>query len=333
MQAMVYTRYGAPADVLHVAEIDTPQPQADEVLIEIHASSVNYGDRALVRGKPFLVRFMGYGVRSPNYQIPGGDIAGRVAAVGANVAEWQPDDEVFADIGDCGLGAYAEYVAVPAAALTRKPANLDFAAAASVPQAAVVALQGLRDKGEIAPGDKVLINGASGGVGHFALQIAKAYGADVTGVCSTRNVEMVRRLGADHVIDYTQEDFTQGAPRYDLIFDIVANRSTSAYASALTPTGRYVACAFNPTSLFLGPLLSKKGGKRVTSFMHKPKADDLASVRDLIEAGKVTPVVNRCFPLDELATTMGYLDDEKPCGKVVIIMKGADRASRRQQAS
>ncbi|MEZ4610362.1 MAG: alcohol dehydrogenase catalytic domain-containing protein [Caldilineaceae bacterium] len=157
MQAMVYTRYGAPADVLHVAEIDTPQPQADEVLIEIHASSVNYGDRALVRGKPFLVRFMGYGVRSPNYQIPGGDIAGRVAAVGANVTQWQPGDEVFADIGDCGLGAYAEYVAVPA--LTRKPANLDFAAAASVPQAAVVALQGLRDKGEIAPGDKVLING------------------------------------------------------------------------------------------------------------------------------------------------------------------------------
>ena len=333
MQAMVHTRYGAPTDVLHGAEVDKPQPHPDEVLVEIHASSINFGDRALVRGKPLLVRFMGYGVRRPKHPIPGGDIAGRVAAVGANVTQWQPGDAVFADIGDCGLGAYAEYVAVPAEALTRKPANLSFAAAASVPQAAVVALQGLRDKGEIAPGDKVLINGASGGVGHFAVQIAKAYDADVTGVCSTRHVEMVRNLGADHVIDYTQADFTQLEQDYDLIFDIVANRSTAAYVGALTPTGRYVACAFNPTSLFLGPLLSKKGGKQVRSLAHKPKAADLATVRDLIEAGQVTPVVNRCFPLGELAAAMGYLDGEKPCGKVVIIMKGADRAGRGQQTS
>jgi NADPH:quinone reductase-like Zn-dependent oxidoreductase len=233
MKAIVYTEYGPP-EVLQLKEVDQPTPQDNEVLVEVHAASVNYVDWASVRGKPFLIRLMGGGLLKPKNRILGADIAGRVEAVGRNVEQFQPGDEVFGDKGDCGLGGFAEYASVPENALALKPINMAFEEAAAAPQAAVVALQGLRDTGQIQPGAKVLINGASGGIGTFAVQIARSFGAEVTGVCSTRNVDMVRSIGADQVIDYTQEDFTKSGQRYDLIFDIVANRSVSDYMRALT---------------------------------------------------------------------------------------------------
>lgn len=241
-----------------------------------------------------------------------------VEAVGSSVTQFQPGDEVFADIGQHGFGAFAEYVSVPQDALTLKPANITFEEAAAVPQAAVVALQGLRDNGKIQPGQTVLINGASGGLGTYAVQIAKSFGAEVTGVCSTRNVELVRSIGADHVIDYTGEDFTQHQQRYDLIFDIVANRSISDYMRALRPGGHYVACAFNPTALFLGPLLSFNGRKQASSLIHKPNRDDLAIMQELLEARKGVPVIDMCFPLREVADAMRYLAAGQHRGKVVI---------------
>ncbi|MAT99272.1 MAG: alcohol dehydrogenase [Anaerolineaceae bacterium] len=317
MKAMVYTKYGSP-DVLHLQDVAKPTPQAEDVLVKIQAASINFGDKALVKGEPFLVRLMGYGLFKPKHTIPGGDIAGRVEAVGSNVKQFQPGDEVFADLGECGFGAYAEYVAVPASVLVQKPVNLPFEEAAAVPQAAVVALQGLRDKGQIQPGHKVLINGASGGVGTFAVQIAKALGGEVTAVCSTKNLDLVRAIGADQVIDYTQADFTQGEQRYDLIFDIVANRFVSEYMRMLTPQGSYVACAFNATSLFLGPFISKKNGKKASSLVHKPNRADLVFMKELIEAGKVTPVIDKCFPLSEVAEGMRWLENGRHHGKVVI---------------
>jgi len=320
MKAIVYERYGPP-DVLQLKEVEKPTPKEDEVLVEIHAASVNYGDSAVVRGEPFLVRLMGYGLRKPKHKIPGGDIAGRAQAVGSSVKQFQPGDEVFGDIGGCGFGAYAEYVSAPESALAVKPANITFEEAAAVPQAAVVALQGLRDRGQIQAGQKVLINGASGGVGTFAVQIAKSFGAEVTGVCSTRNLDLVRSIGADHVIDYTQEDFTQNEQRYDLILDIVANRSISDYVRTLSPKGTYVAVAFNPVSLFLGSLISMIGSKKVTSLSHKPSAEDLVFMKELLEAGKVVPVVDRRFPLSEVAEAFRYVGEGNARGKVVVTVE------------
>ncbi len=317
MKAIVHKKYGSP-DFLEFREVEKPIPKNEEVLVKIQAASINYGDKALVRGKPFLVRLMGYGLLKPKYAIPGGDIAGRVEAVGKNAKQFQPGDEVFGDIGECGFGAFAEYVAVPENVLVLKPVNLTFEEAAVVPQAAVVALQGLRDNGHIQPGQKVLINGASGGVGTFAVQIAKAFGAEVTAVCSTRNLDLARSIGADHIIDYTQEDFTKGAQRYDLIFDIVANRSVSDYMRVLTPRGNYVACAFNATSLFLGPFISKKDGKKASSLVHKPNREDLIFMKELLEAGQVVPVVEKRFPLSEVAGGMRWLENGRHRGKVVI---------------
>jgi len=273
MKAIVNEEYG-PLEVLQLKEVEKPSPKDNEVLVKIFAASVNYGDKILVRGKPFLVRLMGMGLLKPKNTIVGTDIAGQVEAVGSNVKQFQLGDEVFGDIGACGFGAFAEYVSVPENALTLKPANMTFDEAAAVPQAAVVALQGLR-KGQIQSGQKVLINGASGGVGTFAVQIAKSFGAEVTGVCSTRNLDMVRSIGADHVIDYTKEDFTQKEQRYDLILDMVANRSTSDYKRALSPKGVYVAIAFNPSAMFLGSLISMTGSKKVTSSAQKPNVKDL----------------------------------------------------------
>jgi NADPH:quinone reductase-like Zn-dependent oxidoreductase len=317
MKAIVCTKYGPP-DVLQLKEVEKPGPKEDEVLVKVQAASLNYGDSVLVKGKPFLSRLMGYGFLKPKYEILGTDIAGQVEAVGVNVKHFQPGDEVFGDIGACGFGAFAEYVSVPEKALTLKPVNMTFEEAAAVPQAAVVALQGLRNVGQIQPGQKVLINGASGGVGTFAVQIAKSFGAEVTGVCSTQNLDMVRSIGADHVIDYTQEDFTQNEGRYDLIFDIVANRSVSDYMRALNPKGNYVACAFNPTSLFLGPLISKKEGKKASSLVHKPNPTDQVFMKGLLEDGKVLPVIDRRYPLSEVPEAMRYLEDGDHYGKVVI---------------
>lgn len=317
MKAIYYTNYGS-YDVLQLKEIEIPTPKSDEVLVKVHAASINYGDKALVQGKPFLIRLMGYGLLKPNYPILGTDIAGEIELVGENIQQFQPGDEVYGDIGGCGYGAFAQYVAVPESALVIKPSNLTLEEAAAVPQAGVVALQGLRDEGKIESGQKVLINGASGGIGMFAVQIAKSYGAEVTGICSSRNLEFIRSLGADQVIDYTQEDFTQNSQQYDLIFDIVANRPVSDYLSVLRSNGVYVACAFNPTSLFLGPMISKNGDKKVSSLSHKINKDDLIYMKELIEAGQVVPIIDRHYPLSELADAMRYLDQGQHQGKVVI---------------
>jgi 2-desacetyl-2-hydroxyethyl bacteriochlorophyllide A dehydrogenase len=317
MKAIVQKEYGTP-DILRLEEVEKPIPQEDGVLVKIQAASINFGDKALVKGEPFLIRLMGYGLRKPKYAIPGGDMAGRVEAVGKNVTQFQPGDEVFADLGRCGFGAFAEYVAVPEKELVLKPANVTFAQATAVPQAAVVALQGLRDKGNIQAGQKVLINGASGGVGTFAVQIAKAFGGEVTAVCSTKNLDLVRSIGADHVIDYTEEDFTQREPQYDLIFDIVANHSTSDYVRVLNPGGTYVACAFNPTSLFLGPFISMTSDKKITALSHQPNHDDLVFIKELLETGKVVPVIDRCYPLNEIPEAMRYLESGQHRGKIVI---------------
>jgi NADPH:quinone reductase-like Zn-dependent oxidoreductase len=319
VKAIVYTEYGPP-DVLQPNEVEKPTPKGNEVLVEVHAASVNDGDTSMVRGSPFVVRLSPGGLREPKFKIPGGDIAGRIVAVGEDVTQFQPGDEVFGDIGASGFGAFAEYVAVPAAALVLKPANATFEEAAAVCQAAVVALQGLRDEGGIQAGQKVLINGASGGVGTFAVQIAKAFGAEVTGVCSTPNLDLVRSLGADQVIDYTQEDFTQGEQRYDLIFDNVANRSLSECTRALTTQGVYVACAFSAAALFLGPFRSMLGSKKVVQLTHSPKAEDLAFIGELLEAGKVVPVIDRRYPLSEIAEAFWYMG-EGPRGKVVITVE------------
>jgi NADPH:quinone reductase-like Zn-dependent oxidoreductase len=315
MKAVVYEKYGPPSEVLELKEVEKPTPKDNEVLVNIFAASINDGDKSMIKGKPIFVRLMGTGFLKPKNTIPGGDLAGQVEAVGKNVKQFQPGDEVFGDIGGIGHGAFAEYVAVPENVLALKPVNLTYEEAAAFPQYSLVALQGLRDKGQIQPGHKVLINGASGGVGTFAVQIAKSYGAEVTGVCSTNNLELVRSLGADHVIDYTQEDFTQKERRYDLILDSVANRSISDYTSALTPEGRYVAVAFNVRALI------SMSGDKVSQLSHKPNVNDLVYMKELIEAGKVVPVIDRRYPLSEIGEAFRYFEEGHPQGKVVLTVE------------
>jgi NADPH:quinone reductase-like Zn-dependent oxidoreductase len=252
MKAIVYTEYGLP-DVLQLKEIEKPTLEDDEVLVEVHATSVNSADATMSKGEPFLARLWS-GLLKPKYPILGSDIAGRVQAVGRNVKEFQAGDEVFGDISGSGWGGFAEYVAVPENTLALKPANITFEEAAATPQAAIVALQGLRDKGQIESRKKVLINGASGGIGTFAVQIAKSFGAEVTGVCSSRNLDMVRSIGADHVIDYTQVDFTQNGQRYDLIFTVVGHHSIFDFKRVLSPEGIYVG-SVNSTALIFQTML------------------------------------------------------------------------------
>ena len=329
MKAIVYSKYGSP-DVLEFKDVEKPAPGYDEVLVEIHASSVNYNTLFFVRGIPFL-----NGLRSVDsktgYKIPGNDIAGRVEAVGRNVKQFQPGDEVYGDIGGCGHSAYAEYVCVPETAVAPKPANLSFEEAAAVPEAAVVALQGLRDLGHIQPGKKVLIYGASGGIGTFAVQIAKAFGAEVTGVCSTRNLEMVRSIGADHVIDYTQEDFTKNQQRYDLILATAGYRSIFAYMRALAPGGIYVmtggsmsgprALAQVFQAMALGPLLSWTGSKKLCGLSLRINQEDLVVMKGLIEAGKVKPVIDRRYPLSKAGEALRYYGEGHARGKVIITVE------------
>jgi len=317
MKAIVYTKYGPP-DVLQLKEVEKLTPKEDEVLVKVQAASVNYSDWAFVRGKPFLVRLMGVGLLKPKITILGADIAGRVEAVGRNVKQFQPSDEVFGDISGCGWGGFAEYVSVPENALALKPANMTFEEAAAVPQAAVVALQGLRDKGQIQPGQKVLINGASGGNGTFAVQIAKSFGAEVTGVCSTRNLGMVRSIGADQVIDYTQEDFTKSGQHYDLIFDIAAYRSILDYKRVLSPRGIYVLAGGSIARILQA---SMTGGKKMTNFLAKPNQKDLIFIKELLEAGKVVPFIDRRYPLSEVADAVRYYGEGHPQGKVVITVE------------
>jgi NADPH:quinone reductase-like Zn-dependent oxidoreductase len=320
MKAIIYEKYGPP-DVLQLKDIEKPTPKDNEVLVKIQAASVNAADWHLLTADIFLVRLM-TGLFKPKYNILGADIAGRVEAVGANVTQFRPGDEVFGDIFGSGAGGLAEYAAISEHALALKPSNLTFEQAAAVPLAAVTALQGLRDLGQIRAGQKVLINGASGGVGTFAVQIAKAFGAEVTAVCSTRNLEMARSLGADHVIDYTKQDFTQTGQQYDLILAANGYHPIRAYQRALTPTGIYIMAGGKPAQMFeallQGPFLSKKGGRQLLTLSAKAKQEDLLAVRDLLERGKVVPVIDKRYPLSEAPEALRYLGAGHARGKVII---------------
>jgi NADPH:quinone reductase-like Zn-dependent oxidoreductase len=322
LKAIVYTKYGSP-DVLTLREVSKPTPKDGEVLIRIHAASVNAADLHLLRGTPFLFRLQ-CGLLKPKKQILGADIAGRVEAVGKDVTRFQPGDEVFGDISGCGFGGFAEYVAVSENTLVRKPASMTFEQAAAVPMAAVTALQALRNKAQIKPGQSILVNGASGGVGTFAVQIAKSFEAEVTAVCSTSKVDLVRSLGADHVIDYTQEDFTMNGQRYDLILAANGYHSLSDYKRALTPTGTYVMSGGSTAQMFqvmlLGPLHSKSGSQKMTTGGAGPNVEDLVFMKELLEASKVTAVIDRCYPLSEVAEAIRYLEKGHARGKVVISM-------------
>ena len=323
MKAIVYHNYGS-LNVLKLEEREKPTPQDNEVLVKIHAASVNALDQHLLRADPFLARLHS-GLLKPKYQILGADIAGQVEAVGRNVEQFQPGDEVFGDIFACGLGGFAEYVCARENALVLKPANLSFEEAAAVPMAAVTALHGLRDKGQIQPGQKVLIHGASGGVGTFAVQIAKAFGAEVTAVCSTRNVDIARSMGADQVIDYTREDFTRNGQRYDLILAANGYHSIADYKRALRPKGTYVVTGGSMAQLFqamlLGPWISMTGRKKMGSLTSKPNQKDLVFMKELLEAGKVVPVIERRYPLREVAEALRYLEEGHAKGKVVITVE------------
>jgi NADPH:quinone reductase-like Zn-dependent oxidoreductase len=326
MKAIVHTRYGSP-DILQLIEVEKPTPKADEVLVRIQAASVNALDWHLLTADIFLVRLMGEGLLKPKNPRLGADMSGRVEAVGSQVKEFQPGDTVFGDVAPWGLGSFAEYVVVPERALVTKPTTLSFEQAAAVPVAGLTALQGLRDQGKIQAGQKVLIQGAAGGVGTFAVQVAKAFGAEVTAVCSTRNLEQARALGADHVIDYTKEDFTQNGKQYDLILAANGYHPLSAYKRALAPQGIYVMAGGTAAQMFqamaLGPLMSKNGGKKLGGISAKTKREDLLTLKEMLEAGKIIPAIDRCYPLSETAEALRYLGTGHARAKVVITVEGA----------
>lgn len=320
MRAIIYTEYGSP-DVIQFKEVEKPTPKDDEVLIKVHTASVNAGDLHYLRGTPWLFR-LASGLLKPKNIFLGADVAGRVQAIGKNVTQFQPGDEVFGDLNACGRGAFAEYVCANETALVLKPANISFEEAAAVPVAAVTALQGLQSKAQIQPGQKVLINGASGGVGTFAVQIAKAFGAEVTAVCSTKNVDRMRSINADHVIDYSKEDFTQNGQQYDFILAANGYRPFADYKRALSPGGSYVmtggTTAQMVEAMLLGPLSSMTENKKMGNVMAKPDQENLAFMKGLLEAGKVKPVIDRCYPLSEVAEAIRYLEAGHAQGKVVI---------------
>lgn len=320
MQAITYTQYGSPA-VLKLQEVEHPTPNAGEVLVKIHAASVNALDWHLLTADIFLVRF-GEGLFKPKCSRLGADLAGRVAAVGSGVTQFQPGDAVYGDIQPFGSGAFAEYAVMPARALAPKSASLTFAEAAALPVAGLTALQGLRDVGKIQAGQRVLINGASGGVGTFAVQIAKAYGADVTAVCSTRNVEQARALGADQVIDYTQTDFTRSGQQYDLIFAANGYHPLSAYKRALAPGGVYVMAGGKTKQIFdvmlWGWWHSRGGDKKLTNVMAHASTADLLVLNEWAAAGKLKPVIDRRYPLSQTADALRYLGEGHARGKIVI---------------
>ncbi len=320
MKAIVYRCYGSP-DVLKFEDVEKPTPADNEVLVKVHAASVNPLDWHYMRGSPYLMR-LGTGLGAPNRTSMGVDFSGTVEAVGKNVTRFQPGDEVFGGRS----GAFAEYVIVPDdRALVFKPSNATFEQAASAPIAAITALQALRDKGHLKPGQKVLINGASGGVGTFAVQIAKSFGAEVTGVCSTRNVEMVRSIGADHVVDYTKEDYTESGQLYDLIIDNVGNHSLLANRRVLNPDGIFVIIG-GPKGNWLAPLmnpikalmLSPFVGQEFVMLLAKMDKDDLTILGNLMEAGKVTAVIDRRYRLSEVPAAIRYSEEGHARGKIVI---------------
>jgi NADPH:quinone reductase-like Zn-dependent oxidoreductase len=321
VKAIIYEKYGPP-DVLQLKEVEKPAIRDDEMLVKVHAASVNALDWHLLTADIFLVRLMTGGLFKPKNNRLGADIAGRVEAVGSQVKELQPGDEVYGDVAAWGLGGFGEYVAVPERALAPKPANLSFEQAAAAPVAGMTALQGLRDVGKIQPGQKVLIQGAAGGVGTFAVQIAKHYGAEVTAVTSARNLEQARALGADHVIDYTQEDFTQSGQQYHLILGVNGYHPLSAYKRALAPQGVYVMAGGTSAQIFqavlLGSWYSQRGGKRLGSVSAKTSRPDLITLKEMLEAGQITPVIDRRYPLSQTAEALRYLGSGHARAKVIV---------------
>lgn len=319
MRAIVYREYGSP-DVLALEEVPTPAVLDDEVLVAVRAASVNSWDWDLLRGEPLLLRPM-FGVLRPRNVIPGADIAGRVEAVGKSVTRFRPGDEVFGDLCQCGWGGFAEYARARGSALAPKPNNVTFEQAAAVPQAAVMALQGTRDYGKVRPGHRVLINGAGGGVGTFAVQLAKRFGAEVTGVDSKGKLDTMRAIGADHVIDYEREDFTRNGRRYDLILDCAVLRSMSDYERALSPGGVHVMVGGSLARILqlflLSPWLSWRAGKRTVVLAHKPNKD-LAFLAELLEAGELAPVIDGAYALDEAPEALRRLGAGEVRGKAVI---------------
>ena len=325
MKAIIYEEYGT-TDVLKLKEVIIPAPKDKEVLVKVHAASVNSWDWDLVRGKPFLTR-MG-GLLKPKYSILGADISGRVEAIGSNVTHLMPGDEVFGDISWCGWGGFSEYVCVHEDALSSKPASMTFDQAAAIPQAAVLALQGLRKKGQITEGETVLLNGAGGGVGTFALQIAKLHGAEVTCVDSAEKLDMLRAYGADYVIDYTKEDFTQKKKSYDLILDVVGTRSIYDYKRVLNTNGTYVmvggSLSLIMQLLCLGPLISKTEKKKMNILVHKPNKKDQDILKELFVAGKLVPVIDRRYKLNQVKEAIRYLGEGHAKGKVIVSVEDGE---------
>ncbi len=325
MKAVICTKYGSP-DVLQLQEVAKPSPKDNEVLIKIHAASINSRDWRLMRANPFFIRLVPGGFLQPKNKILGADVAGRVEAIGRYVKQFKPGDDVFGYLPSAtGRGTFAEYVCAEENAITLKPANLTFEQAAAVPLAAITALQSLRDKGNIQPGQKVLIQGASGGVGTFAVQIAKAFGAEVTAVCSTRNLEMAHSIGAEHVIDYQKENFTRNGQHYDLILAVNGYHPVADYMRALSPEGIYVVAGGSMLQLFKAALqgrrTSKTGNQKtfVMSLVQSPK--DLAYMKELLESGKVVPVIDGCYPLSKADEALRYFEKEHAQGKVVITVE------------
>jgi len=323
VKAIVYTKYGSP-DVLQLKDVEVPTPEEDEVLIKICAASVNAYDWHFLTADIFLIRLMGGGLLKPKDPRLGVDVAGRIETVGRNIKQFQPGDEVFGMV----KGGFAEYAIASEGALWLKPVNASFDEAAAIPMAAITALQGLRDEGHIQAGQKVLINGASGGVGTFAVQIAKAFDTEVTAVCSTRNLEQARSLGADHVIDYTKEDFTKGGQQYDLLFAANGYHSLSDYKRALTPRGIYVMAGGTMAQIFqsmlMGPIMSETGGRKMTGLSSKRNQNDLVFIKELYEEGKVKSIIDRRYPLSEAADALRYLGEGHARGKIVVTLENGD---------
>jgi NADPH:quinone reductase-like Zn-dependent oxidoreductase len=319
MKAVVYEKYGTP-EVLELKEVERPEPKADEVLVKVHAASVNSWDWDRLTGKPYLFRLIS-GISKPKLKILGCDISGTVVETGPNISKFQPGDEVFGDISEGSWGGFAEYVCARENALTMKPASLSHENAAAIPQAGLLAFQGLNDKRKISPGEKVLINGAGGGVGTMAVQIAKWYGAEITAVDSNEKLGMLQSLGADHVIDYQKEDFTRNGRQYDLILDVTANRSVLDYRRALKPNGHYIMIGGKISAIlqiaFFGTLISKMGNKKIDILAHHPNKD-MELLLELIETGKVKPVIDRCYKLHEIRDAMQCIGVGKAIGKLVI---------------
>jgi NADPH:quinone reductase-like Zn-dependent oxidoreductase len=312
MKAIVQDKYGSP-DMLNLRDVDKPEPLDDEVLVQVHAAAVNTADWIALTGRPYAAR-LAFGLFRPKRRIPGIAMAGRVAGVGRNVTQFKPGDDVFGEVHS----AYAEYVTVAENRIGRKPTNLTFEQAAAVPLAGITALQGLRDKGRVQPGHQVLINGASGGVGTFAVQIAKALGADVTAVCSTRNVDIARSLGADHVIDYTHEDFTQSETRFDAILDLAGSRPLSDCVRLLTPHGVYVSSVGRLGWVLRVAVASLSARGKIVSLTGHQTQQDLAVLKEMLESGKVKPVIDRQYTLAEAPEALRYQGQGHAQGRIVI---------------